>query len=155
VSEHHAIISWQRQTPGFDYHVYNREHTWEFGGGISVGASAAPQFGGTGDQVDPERAFVAAIASCHMLTFLAICARKRLVVDHYEDQAVGFLKKNGDGVLVITRVELSPEIAFGGKAPDPVALERIHELSHQECFIANSIRTEVVVLSAGSPRIAD
>lgn len=147
MSRHTAIVQWRRQTEGFDYHEYNRDHGWAFEG-VEVSASAAEEFGGSAGRVDPEQAFVASVAACHMLTFLAICARKRLVVDRYEDHAVGYLEKNAAGRLAITRVELSPEISFGGSAPDPATVKQIHELSHQECFIANSIRTEVVVLDS-------
>ncbi len=80
-----------------------------------------------------------------MLTFLAIAARKRLVVDHYRDAAVGFLEKNADGKLSVTRVVLRPNVTFGSRPPSPEGLERIHELAHQECFIANSVRTSVTV----------
>jgi organic hydroperoxide reductase OsmC/OhrA len=145
MSTHKAAILWQRQTDGFDYAEYNRDHDWTFKEGAAVAASAAPQFGGSGARVDPEEAFVASVASCHMLTFLALCARKRLVVDRYEDHATGFLEKNATGKLAITRVELSPRIVFAGQAPDPDELERIHNRSHQECFIANSIQSEVLV----------
>lgn len=155
MSKHTALVQWQRQTEGFAYDEYQRDHEWTFEGGVAVPASAAVQFGGNAGRVDPEEAFVASVAACHMLTFLAICARKRLVVDHYEDHAVGHLQKNENGRLAITRVELSPEITFGGDAPGPGEIERIHELSHQECFIANSIRTEVVVLSSNSRRFTD
>ncbi|HSM69222.1 MAG TPA: OsmC family protein [Xanthomonadales bacterium] len=144
-STHIAQIFWRRQTEGFGYEEYNREHGWAFPGGERLRASAAEQFGGDPSHVDPEEAFVAAVAACHMLTFLALCARKRLVVDRYEDQAVGYLKKNPQGKLAITRVELSPRIEFAGQAPEPEELERIHSRSHQECFIANSIHSEVVV----------
>ena len=80
-----------------------------------------------------------------MLTFLAIAARKRLVVDRYRDAAVGFLEKNADGKLAVTRVVLRPEVSFGSGPPSPEGLEKIHELAHKECFIANSVRTSVTV----------
>ncbi|NND44815.1 MAG: OsmC family protein [Xanthomonadales bacterium] len=143
-------MHWQRSSAGFAYEEYNRDHEWVFEGGIRVAASAATQFLGTAGRVDPEEAFVASVASCHMLTFLAICARKRLVVDRYADRAIGYLEKNDAGRLAVIRVELSPKIVFGGEAPADDVIDRIHHQSHRECFIANSIRTEVVVL-ASSP----
>jgi len=146
MSQHKANITWKRETPGFAYADYNREHLWKFPGGSEVDASAAPQFLGIPDNVDPEEAFVASVSACHMLTFLAICSRKRLVVDSYNDEACGYMEKNEQGRLAITRVELSPRIRFEGEAPSEEVFEKIHHMSHEQCFIANSIKTEVVVL---------
>ena len=145
MSEHHATVEWERGSAEFAYKSYSRDHTWKFEGGVRVGASSAPEYLGNANLVDPEKAFVAALASCHMLTFLAIAARKRLVVDRYRDAAVGFLEKNADGKLAVTRVVLRPRVSFGGRTPSPEGLERIHELAHKECFIANSVRTSVTV----------
>lgn len=143
MSEHHATICWERTSTGFSYPEYNREHEWQFGSGHRVPASAAPRFLGNGENVDPEEAFVAAVSSCHMLTFLAICARMRIVVDRYEDPAVGYLESGADGRLVVSRVELAPRITFGGTAPDAETLRELHERSHQECFIARSVKTDI------------
>jgi len=143
VTEHKATISWQRSSAGFSYAEYNREHEWRFGSGHSIPASAAPKYLGNGENVDPEEAFVASISACHMLTFLAICARKRIVVDRYEDEAVGFLEADAHGRLVVTRVELAPRIVFGGEPPDTASLQALHDRSHEECFIANSVRTQI------------
>ena len=148
MSEHKATIAWVRGTTPFEYESYSRDHTWAFEGGIHVSASAAPAFLGNAALVDPEEAFVASVASCHMLTFLALAARKRLVVDGYDDSACGFLEKNADGKLAITRVVLQPRIRFGGTAPSAVDVARLHELAHENCFIANSVRTEIVVEDA-------
>ena len=143
MSEHHATVEWERGSVEFKYRTYSRDHTWKFEGGVRVGASSAPEYLGNPNLVDPEKAYVAALASCHMLTFLAIAARKRLVVDHYRDSAVGFLEKNPDGKLAVTRVVLHPKVSFGPPPPSPEGLEKIHELAHKECFIANSVRTSV------------
>ncbi len=145
MSEHRATIDWKRTTDSFAYDDYNREHEWRFGSGIAVKASAAPAFRGDGQSVDPEEAFVAAVSSCHMLTFLALCAKKRIVVDAYEDEAVGQLAKNENGKLAITEVRLSPRITFAGDPPDEAALAALHERSHHECFIANSVNCDIVV----------
>jgi organic hydroperoxide reductase OsmC/OhrA len=151
VSEHRVTLRWQRESADFSYESYNRDHLWRFEGGAEVGASAAPAFLGNPKRVDPEAAFVASLSSCHMLTFLAIAARKRLVVDRYTDSAVGFLEKNADGRLAVTRVVLRPEIAFGGAgAPSPDELRRLHEQAHAHCFIANSVRTDVRVEAQGA-----
>jgi len=100
---------------------------------------------GTPGPVDPEEAFVAALSSCHMLTFLAIAARKRLVVDAYDDHAVGVMAKNEQGRLAITHVTLHPKIVWAGPEPDAETLERLHHRAHVECFIANSVTTSVTV----------
>ena len=149
MSEHRATVSWRRESDDFAYESYNRGHGWSFDSGVEVPASAAPDFLGDPDRVDPEEAFVAAISSCHMLTFLAIAARKRLVVDGYRDEAVGHMEKNEDGRLAITRVVLRPRIEFAGDgAPSADVLEKMHHQAHEHCFIANSVRTEVTVESA-------
>ena len=145
MTEHKATIRWERGGVEFTYPTYSRDHTWTFEGGIEVAASSAPDFLGKPERANPEEALVAAISSCHMLTFLAIAARRRLVVDRYRDAAVGFLEKNEAGKLAVTRVVLRPEISFSGEAPDAEALARLHEVAHRECFIANSVRTEIRV----------
>ena len=145
MSHHEATISWSRGGRGFGYEEYPRDHAWKFEGGPEVPATAAPDYKGTPARVDPEEAFVAAVASCHMLTFLAIASRKRLVVDRYDDAATGTMEKNTDGKLAITRVVLRPKVVFAGEAPSADALARLHESAHANCFIANSVRSEVVV----------
>jgi organic hydroperoxide reductase OsmC/OhrA len=149
VSEHHATVSWQPTSEDFSYENYDRNHSWSFPGGSEVAASAAPAFLGSPDRVDPEAAFVASLSSCHMLTFLAIASRRRLAVARYVDYAVGTMEKNADGKLAITRVALRPEIEFSGDAPDAERLAKMHELAHRECFIANSVKTEIVVEAPG------
>ena len=145
MSEHKAKLSWSRTTDSFAYKDYNREHIWRFENGLEVAASAAPAFLGKPECVDPEEAFVAALSSCHMLTFLAIAARKRIVVDGYDDNAVGFLEKNAQGRLAITRVILRPLIVFSENAPEPDMLAKMHDQAHHECFLANSVLTEIIV----------
>jgi organic hydroperoxide reductase OsmC/OhrA len=113
-----------------------------------VPGSANPKYLGNPGPVDPEEAFVAALSSCHMLTFLAIAARKRLVVDAYDDHAVGVMAPNEQGRLAITEVTLHPRIVWAGAEPDAATIDRMHHLSHQECFIANSVTTRITV--AGS-----
>jgi organic hydroperoxide reductase OsmC/OhrA len=149
MSEHEATIRWTRGAKDFAYEIYSRDHTWRFDGGVEVAASAAPGYLGNPAHVDPEEAFVAAVASCHMLTFLAVAARRRFVVDAYEDAAVGHMEKNADGKLAVTRVDLHPKIAFGGeKRPTAEELAHLHQLAHENCFIANSVRTEIAVEGA-------
>jgi len=147
MSEHHASIQWTRKSESFDYARYNRNHSWIFPGGAEIPASAAVQFLGDADHVDPEEAFVAAVSSCHMLTFLAICARRGITVNSYRDNAVGLMEKNDKGKQSITRVSLSPDIVFEGGPLDAALLRQLHRLSHQECFIANSVNTEIEVVN--------
>jgi organic hydroperoxide reductase OsmC/OhrA len=146
MSEHTASIHWQRDGQPFDRDHYSRDHEWRFDGGQRIAGSAAPAYLGSESGVDPEEALVAALSSCHMLTLLAIAAKKGWVVDAYDDEAAGALEKNADGRLAVTRVVLRPRIAFAdGAAPDADALRRLHEQAHANCFIANSVRCEITI----------
>lgn len=146
MSEHKAHIRWKRDSSDFSYKTYNREHVWAFDGGIEVRASANPKYLGKEDCVDPEEAFVAALSSCHMLTFLAVASMKGFVIDSYDDEAVGHMDKNENGRTAITRVDLNPKAAFtGDKQPSRQDLDEMHEKAHKECFIANSVTTEIKV----------
>lgn len=146
MSEHVAEIVWKRETESFAYDHYNRAHLWRFDGGVEVPGSASPLYRGDETRVDPEEAFVAALSSCHMLTFLAIAARKRLVVDAYGDRAVGRMEKNAQGKLAITSVDLHPRVVFApGTEVDAATLKKMHHDAHDGCFIANSVKTMVIV----------
>lgn len=151
MSEHRATIEWERGPAEFRYPSYPRDHTWSFDGGMRIDASAAPAYLGNADFVDPEEAYVASLSSCHMLTFLAIAAREGLVVDRYRDAAVGYMERNAAGRLAVVRVVLHPEVSVASPAPAPDALEKIHEAAHRECFIANSVRTTVIVEGSVRP----
>lgn len=149
MSEHKASLKWFRGGTDFSYKTYPRNHTWRFEGGVEVPASAAPQFFGDASRVDPESALVAALSSCHLLTFLAIAANSGFVVDSYQDEPVGHLEKNANGKLAVTRVILRPRIVFSGaKQPSAPELEKLHDKAHRECFIANSVLTTVTVEAA-------
>ncbi len=146
MSQHVAEIIWERTSETFDYDDYNRAHVIRLDAGIDIKASAAPSYKGDENRMDPEEAFVASLSSCHMLTFLAIAARKKLTVERYADRAVGVLEKNEDGRLAITRVTLSPKVEFAKDVSiDAAALEKIHHAAHEHCFIANSVKTQVTV----------
>jgi len=149
MSEHRLSLSWSRGEQPFTYEEYPREHVWSFDDGTpDIRASAAPGYLGHADALDPEQALVGAIASCHMLTFLAIAAKKRWVVDRYAGAAVGTLGKNDEGRMAILEVVLHPEIEFGGDdPPDAEAVAAVHEKSHEHCFIANSVNFPVRVES--------
>jgi organic hydroperoxide reductase OsmC/OhrA len=146
MSQHRARIHWVKETASFEYKEYNREHTWTFKNGTVVHAAAAPKFLGSEECVDPEEALVASISSCHMLTFLALCARKGVVVEKYDDDAIGYLEPNENKKLAITRTVLRPRISFApGHQPAPDALAELHDKAHHECFVANSVLTRVTV----------
>ncbi len=144
MSEHIANLIWERGSAPFDYKSYSRNHLWDFGQQNTLSASAAADFLGDPSKVDPEQAFVAALASCHMLTFLAIASMSKLTVERYEDRAVGHLGKNEAGKLVIAKIDLHPKIAFAeGQSPDSATLKRLHHKAHQECFLANTVNCPI------------
>src|SRR5678816_4462483 len=146
MSEHKASSVWARNGADVGYKNYPRDHVWRFPNGVEVPGSAAPAYLGNPQRVDPEAAFVAALSSCHMLTFLALASNKGFVVDSYEDSAIGHLEKNASGKLAITRVELHPKIIYGGaNQPTPSDLEWLQDNAHRESFITNSVTTEVRV----------
>src|SRR5580704_6720290 len=137
MSVHRAAVRWRRTSADFTYDTYNRAHDVLFkDGAIVLAGSAAPAFKGDADRVDPEEAFVASLSSCHMLTFLAICARKRLTLDSYEDDASGALEKGDNGKLWMAHVTLRPHVRFAPDVNvDRATLDQIHHQSHAECFI--------------------
>ena len=149
MSEYLATVRWHRGDQAFVDEAYSRGHTWEFDGGLTVPASASPDIVplpmSVAENVDPEEAFVASLSSCHMLFFLAIAARRGFVVDDYTDEATGTMSKNADGLDAITRVTLRPEAHYSGvSTPTREQVEKMHHRAHELCFIANSVRTEVV-----------
>ncbi|PSW21798.1 peroxiredoxin [Photobacterium sanctipauli] len=150
MSQHTAMIRWNRnENETFSDNKYSRAHVWEFDGGLTVPASPSPHVVpmpySVEQNVDPEEAFIAALSSCHMLVFLSIAAKQKYVIDEYIDHAVGFLEEGDDGKSSITKVILRPTITFSGdRQPTLTQLEKMHHLSHTNCFIANSVKTEVV-----------
>lgn len=145
MSEHIARIAWKRRTPDFTYDTYDRTHSVEFEGGIKIEGSAAPEFKGDAQKANPEEMLAASAAACHMLTFLAIAAKSRITVNSYTDRAVATLGKNESGRLVITKIDLHPEIEFEGTPPPAEKLRDLHEKSHRNCFIAGSLNCPVEV----------
>jgi organic hydroperoxide reductase OsmC/OhrA len=145
MSEHKAIVSWNRNGLDFGYKAYSRNHTWTFENGATLEASAATQYLGDPSRVDPEQAFVGSLSSCHLLTFLALASFQKLTVESYEDNAVGQMMKNEAGKMVISRVDLFPKIVFAaGIEPTRQQLEALHHKAHEECFLANSVTCEIV-----------
>jgi organic hydroperoxide reductase OsmC/OhrA len=145
-----AAIYWDRNGAKFTDNRYSRGHEWIFDGGTLVAASASPSIVplplSVAEAVDPEEALVASAASCHMLFFLSIAAKRGFVVDRYSDEAFGTMEKNAAGKLAFSRITLRPRIEFSGdKRPTEEELAAIHHEAHAECFIASSLRAEVVV----------
>ena len=149
MSEYGAVIRWNRgKDEIFSDNQYSRGHMWEFDGGVKVPASSSPHVVplpySVEENVDPEEAFIAALSSCHMLVFLSIAAKRNYVIEEYVDDAVGVLEEDSEGVTSVTRVTLRPKIVFSGdKQPTYQQLEKLHHLSHQHCFIANSVKTVI------------
>lgn len=150
MSTHTAVIRWQRQANEiFSDNQYSRAHVWLFDGGVTVPASSSPQVVplplSVEENVDPEEAFIAALSSCHMLVFLSIAAKRRYVIDSYVDEAIGELTAGENGKEWVSKVVLRPRIVFSGdKQPTREQLGKMHHLAHENCFIANSVKTEVV-----------
>jgi organic hydroperoxide reductase OsmC/OhrA len=149
MSETIATVSWERGDQYFCGNEYSRGHTWTFDGGLSVPASASPDIvplpWSVAENVDPEEAFVASISSCHMLFFLSLAAKRKIVVDRYADSAVGFMEQREDGKIAMTKVILRPEARYFGDAqPSRELLEKLHHRAHELCFIANSVNAEIV-----------
>lgn len=147
--EYRATTNWQRTSQDFTYDTYNRAHEVTFGGGEAVPWSAAPEFKGDALRVNPEEAFVASISTCHLLTFLALAARKRFVVDTYVDAASGVMERNSKGRYWVSRVTLRPKVTFSGeRQPSPDEISALHDAAHDNCFIANSVTSEISVEAA-------
>lgn len=149
MSHYTSTIRWERGAQPFLDNRYSRAHLWRFDGGTEVPASSSPSViplpMSRADAVDPEEAFVASLSSCHMLWFLSIAAKKKYIVDSYEDQAEGVMEKNAQGKTAMTKVTLRPLVVFSGaNVPDKAQLDALHHAAHEQCFIANSVLSEVV-----------
>lgn len=150
MSHYTSTIRWERGAQPFLDNRYSRGHVWRFDGGIEVPASSSasvvPLPMSRADAVDPEEAFVASLSSCHMLWFLSLAAKKKYIVDSYEDQAEGVMEKNAQGKMAMTKVTLRPLIVFSGaNVPDKAQLDALHHAAHAECFIASSVLSEVLI----------
>lgn len=149
MAEYTARITWQRRGEAFVDKRYSRRHDWHFDGGAVVPGSSSPHSVrvpySDAAAVDPEEAFVAALSSCHMLWFLDYAARAGWLVDDYVDDAVGVMAENAQGRVAMTQVTLRPQVRFAGdKRPDSAEHERLHHAAHESCYIANSVRSEVL-----------
>lgn len=150
MAQYSAEIIWQRGEQAFLDNRYSRNHLMRFDGGVELPGSASPHVVplpySDAAAVDPEELFVAALSSCHMLWFLSIAAKQGFCVDRYHDNASGVMTKNSDGKLAMTKITLRPDVRFSGdKLPSHAELDTLHHQAHEECFIANSVRSEVLV----------
>ncbi|HMC91502.1 MAG TPA: OsmC family protein [Allosphingosinicella sp.] len=149
MSEHRATVEWTAAGGAFTDNRYSRAHSLRFDGGAVVPASASPQVVpepmSDPAGVDPEELLVASASSCHMLWFLDLARQAGLDVTSYRDEASGTLGRGSDGRLAITRIVLKPRVEFAGAAPDTAALARLHYNAHERCFIASSLKAEIVV----------
>jgi organic hydroperoxide reductase OsmC/OhrA len=150
VHRYEARISWKRNGAKFSDNRYSRGHQWSFDGGVTVTGSSSPNSVplpySVVEAVDPEEALVASASSCHMLTFLYLAAKRGFVVESYLDHAFGVMEKNSAGKLAITRITLRPKIEFSAdRSPAAEELESLHHTAHEQCYIANSLKSEVVV----------
>lgn len=150
MSEHKARILWKHSQGDFLKGTYSREHIWTFDGGLTVPASSSPlavrvPFSNPAN-LDPEEAFVASLSSCHMLTYLYVASRKGFEISNYEDDAVGEMIKNERGVPWVSSVILHPRITYSGaRTPTREEEDQMHHAAHDQCFIANSVKTEIKV----------
>ncbi|MFZ1700524.1 MAG: OsmC family protein [Pyrinomonadaceae bacterium] len=150
-----ATIIWKSDSPAtFAKNQYTRGHTWEFDGGVTVPASSSPHVVrlpfSVEAAVDPEEALVASASSCHMLSFLWVVAKAGFVVDSYQDKAVGEMTTNDAGKQWISKITLDPQIIWTGNAPTAEELAEMHHEAHEICYIANSIKSEIILSEPGA-----
>ena len=150
-----AQVVWERGSQSFVDNRYSRRHVIRFDGGVEIAGSSSPHSVrvpySDPHAVDPEEAFVASVSSCHMLWFLSIAAGRKFRVDRYADAAEGVMEKNAAGKLAITVVTLRPDVRFSGdRLPTQDEIRAMHHEAHDECFIANSVRSEVRVEPASA-----
>lgn len=145
-----ATTVWQRGDQPFADNKYSRAHELQFDGGLRVPASSSPlsvpEPMSIAANLDPEEGLVAAASSCHLLVFLYVACKAGFIVDSYQDKAVGYMDKNENGRMAITRIALRPTIVFAGtRQPGAAELDALHHAAHEDCYIANSIRADIVV----------
>jgi organic hydroperoxide reductase OsmC/OhrA len=148
MAEYTAEIRWQRGTQPFLDKRYSRRHTIRFDGGLEIPGSSSPHVVplpySDAAAVDPEEALVAALSSCHMLWFLSLAAERGYRIDTYVDRAAGAMTRDARGKFWMSRVTLRPVVRFdAAAAPSAGEFASMHEIAHDECFIANSVKTAV------------
>ena len=153
MSEYTATVLWQRrENEVYSDNKYSRAHEWLFDGGATIPASSSPYVVplpySCENSVDPEESFVASLSSCHMLFFLSIAAQKGYVIDRYVDRPIGVMEKNQEGKMAMTTVTLRPEIQFSS---DTIIakkdIQQMHHNAHEQCFIANSVKTNIIIVA--------
>ncbi len=158
MSTYTATITWKSDSPEtFTKNRYTRGHTWEFDGGVTVPASSSPHViprFSVEEAVDPEEALVASAASCHMLTFLYLAAKDGFNIASYTDNAVGEMAALEDGRQWLAKITLDPQIEWVGEPPSAEQLNDLHHRSHEQCYIANSIKSEMIVHGVSSPHVS-
>ncbi len=150
ISTYTAKITWKSDTPEtFTKQRYTRGHEWEFDGGVTVAASSSPQVVprfSVEAAVDPEEALVASVSSCHMLSFLWLASKAGFNVESYEDNAAGEMTATPEGKQWISTITLDPQIEWlGDTIPTAAELAALHHDAHEMCYIANSIKSEIVI----------
>jgi organic hydroperoxide reductase OsmC/OhrA len=148
MSEYTAEVLWQRGDQDFLANTYSRRHSLRFDGGAEWAGSSSPHVVplpfSDASAVDPEESFVASLSSCHMLWFLTMAVKRKFCVDRYFDAATGVMEKNAEGKMAMTVVTLRPEVTFSGaNLPTREQIDHMHHRAHEECFIANSVKTDV------------
>ncbi|MFZ4713350.1 MAG: OsmC family protein [Bacteriovoracaceae bacterium] len=136
-------LNWANKEGTFEYDHFSRNHTVTFSGGQSLTNSSAKEFVGDERQSNPEELMAGALSSCHMLTFLALCAKKKMHVLSYQDTAIATLGKNPEGKMWVEKIEINPQVTFKDLNPSPEELTVLHQRAHNNCFIANSIKSPV------------
>jgi organic hydroperoxide reductase OsmC/OhrA len=144
-----AQTLWLRSEQNFLDNRYSRKHVLRFDGGVEVAGSSSPHVVrepySDATAVDPEEAFVSSLSSCHMLWFLSMAVERKFRVDRYFDAASGIMEKNADGKLFVSVVTLRPEVQFSGEhLPTRAEVDAMHHAAHEDCFIANSVKTQVL-----------
>lgn len=150
MSEHRAEVSWRREDGPFDYDSFDRRHRIAFENGrLVLAGDAAADYGGHGGAgADPEALFAASLAACHMLSFLAVAARMRIVVDAYADAPTALVENDNEGRLAVTRVVLKPRVTFAVDVA-PAKRVQLHDLAHRNCFVARAVKADVIIEPAG------
>ncbi|ARB93325.1 OsmC family protein [Legionella longbeachae] len=144
MANHSVSIHWQRIGQDFNYETYDRTYTIKFSGGTNIQASNPKDYFGKSELPNPEELLMSALSGCYMQTFLAVACKNGYIIDNYFDDAIGITNKNELGKISVTEITLHPKIKFGGsKLPDDDAITKMREKAHANCFISNSINSQV------------
>ena len=144
--QHAVTLTWNRGEQPFDYKTFDRTHFIDYDHGVRVLASSTKKFYGDDRLLNPDVALVGALSSCFMLTFLAIAALKKCVVNEYKDRATGEMGQNEEGKTWVSRIELSPVVVFEKDSkPTEELFQEMIAKAHTGCFIANSVKSSVEI----------